>query len=241
MQRIIRNILIVVIILAGIATLGLGYYGFVPGLSAVLGSAKPRDLRIDPTGDDLVSAKAKTGIVFGNLLSGLPPEQSIKFTGQKDMVVDLTDEELTALLRSDSWHYDFIEKAQIRINADGSEEISGLLRLDRVNGYMAAQHVPTDKLRPYLHALESFSHHPAFYVKLNSSWQDGKLTMEVMRAEVGRYEFDKRLLAAHAAEMTAAVEKHVLGIPGVTIRTLTFGGGQMHFEGTFPESIEWSP
>jgi hypothetical protein len=241
MSRIIRNTLIALIILAGIATLGLGYYGFVPGLSTVLGSAKPRDLRIDPTGDDLVSAKAKTGIIFSNLLSGLPPEQSIKFTGQKDLVVDLTDEELTALLRSDSWHYNFIEKAQIRINADGSEEISGLLRLDRVNGYMAAHHVPADKLRPYLHALESFSHHPAFYVKMNSSWQDGKLTMEIMRAEVGRYEFDRKVLAARAAEATAAIEHHVLAVPGVSIRSLTFGGGQMHFDGTFPESIEWSP
>jgi len=240
-MRALRIILITVLILSGIAILGLGYYGFVPGLSRVLGSSKPRDLRIDPSGADLDSARTKTGIAFANLLSGLPPEQSLKFTGQKELVADINDEELTALLRSDSWRYNFVEQAQIRINADGTEEISGLLRLDRVNGYMAAHRVTADKLRPYLRALESFTHHPAFYVKLNSSWQDGKLTMEIMRAEIGRYEFTKKYLAARSSEWTAAIEKHVLAVPGMTIRSLTFGAGQMHFDGTVPASIEWSP
>ncbi|HTM69087.1 MAG TPA: hypothetical protein VL426_07425 [Candidatus Binatia bacterium] len=241
MRNAVRAFLVALIIVLGVLTLGLGYYGFVPGLSAVLGSAKPRDLRVDPNVDDLASAKAKTGITFSNLIEGLPPEQSIKFTGQKELNVELTDEELTALLRSDSWRYNFIEKGQVRINADGTEEISGLLRLDRVNGYLLAHHASPEKFRPYLHALESFSHHPAFYVKLDSSWQDGKLTMKVMRAEIGRYEIEDKVLAAHQEQLRAAIERHVLAVPGITITSLTFGGGRMQYEGTFPETVEWSP
>lgn len=241
MHRTVRSVLIAVIIVMGVATLALGYYGFVPGLSNVLGTAKPRDLRVDPTNDDLASAKAKTGITFSNLLAGLPPEQSIRFTGQKDIVADLTDEELTALLRGDSWRYNFIEKGQVRINADGTEELSGLLRLDRVNGYLLAHQASPEKFRPYLHALESFTHHPAFYVKLESSWQDGKLSMKIIRAEIGRYQLEDKVLAAHQEEWRAAIEHHVLSVPGVTIRSLTFGEGKMHFDGTFPATVEWSP
>ena len=241
MQRTVRGILIAVIILMGIATLTLGYYGFVPGLSVVLGSAKPRELRVEPHVEDLASAKAKLGVTFANLIAGLPPEQSIKFTGKKDINVDLTDDELTALLRSDSWRYNFVEKGEVRINADGTEEISGLLRLDRVNGYLLAHNASPEKLRPYLRGLESFGHHPAFYVKLDSSWQDGRLSMKVIRAEIGRYQLEDKVLAKHQEEWRAAIEHNVLGVPGLTIKSLTFSGGQMHYEGTFPETVEWSP
>lgn len=84
-MKTLRNIGIAAVIVAGVLTLGLGYYGFVPGLSTLLGSAKPRDLKVEPTPQDLESARAKTGIAFGELPKGLPAAVSLEFSGRKDV------------------------------------------------------------------------------------------------------------------------------------------------------------
>lgn len=241
MKKTIRFIIVAAVILAGVGTLGLGYYGFVPGLSRVLGSATPRDLRIEPTSQDLAAAKARAGITFGELPSDAPAERSIRFSGRSDVVAEFTDEELTALLLDDRWKYNFVEKAQIRINPDGSEEISGLLRLDRVYGYAVAHRVPMGKLDPLVRRLEMLKSNPAFYVKLRSSWADDRLTMTVERAEIGRFEFPKEVLEDNEEWLRAALEKHVLAVPEVSIRSLTFTDGRMRFDGSLPGAIDWSP
>ena len=54
--------LIVVLVLILIPTLVLGYLGFVPGVSAIMGSNRPRDLGVRYTEADLSSLMAKNGI-----------------------------------------------------------------------------------------------------------------------------------------------------------------------------------
>ena len=241
MKKILRNIAITAAILVGIGILGLGYYGFVPGLSKVLGSANPRDLKVEPTVQDLESAKARTGIVFGELPTDVPAEQSIRFTGRTEIVAEFTDEELTALLLDDRWKYNFVEKTQIRINADGSQEISGLLRLDRIYGYALAHRIPMGKIGPFVRRLEMLKANPAFYLKFRSSWTDNVLSMDVERAEIGRFEFPKKVLDDNRDWVRSSLEKHVLGVPELSIRSLTFTDGWMRFDGTLPQSIDWSP
>lgn len=240
-MKTLRNIGIAAVIVAGVLILGLGYYGFVPGLSAALGSSKPRDLKISPTPQDLAAARAKYGVDMGVLPAGVPPEDSIAFSGTTEVDADFTDKELTALLRNADWHYDMIDKGEVRINADGTLELSGLLRLDRAYGYARAHRIDMRALRPYLRALESFTHHPAFYVKIRASWADGHLSMEVIHAEIGRYEVEPEVLKAHAAEITAVVEENIAHVPGMEIRAFSFVDGKLHFEGTLPQSVRLSP
>jgi hypothetical protein len=52
------------IVLLGLIVVGLlvlGYFGFVPGLSGLMGSDKPRDLGVTYTAADLTSAQLKLG------------------------------------------------------------------------------------------------------------------------------------------------------------------------------------
>lgn len=78
-------------------------------------------------------------------------------------------------------------------------------------------------------------------MKVRAVWNDGRLSLDVQKAEIGRYEFEPKVIGAHAAKVTAAVERHFKDVSGLTIRSIDFVGGKMHFEGTCPASIRWSP
>ena len=59
-----RVVGIIVLVLALIAVLVAGWFGMVPGVSAVLGATKVRDLGVRYTAADFTSYQEKTGITF---------------------------------------------------------------------------------------------------------------------------------------------------------------------------------
>ncbi len=63
LKRLLTGLLVSVII----AALILGYFGFVPGLSDVMGANTPRDLGVKATASSLSSAKSKLGVTFNTL------------------------------------------------------------------------------------------------------------------------------------------------------------------------------
>lgn len=68
-------IIIAVIILA--IVLFLGYSGFIPGVSALFGSNKPRDLGVNYTETDRASAREKSQIEYVSLPANIPNSQSL--------------------------------------------------------------------------------------------------------------------------------------------------------------------
>ena len=116
-----------------------GYFGFVPGVSSLFGSDKSRDLGVTYTSADYQSARQKGNIQRVNLPSNTPPEQSLKFSGQHAANINLTDNEVTALINEKSWRYFPVHDAQVRFNADGTGEFSGILELDTLKDYAKAR------------------------------------------------------------------------------------------------------
>ena len=85
--------------------LGLGFLGFMPGLSALLGTNKPKNLEITYTSADLTSCRSKSGIQYAVLPQTSIPSQSRQFSGQRTVQAEFSSKEITATLNNRPWQY----------------------------------------------------------------------------------------------------------------------------------------
>lgn len=240
MKTYARNAVITVLIVSGVGILALGYYGFVPGLSAVLGSSKPRDLRIEPAEGDAQRALEKAGVSLGALPSDAAPEDSLAFEGAAVVEQSFTDEEVTAFIRSHRWKNDIARDVQVRFNADGTQEASGVLRLDHAYAFARARRINLGKHDLTVRWLEAAKYNPAFYVKSRLGWKDGHFALDVIRIELGRLELPPDWFIDDT-RLAKAIEENLLAIPEFTVREAEFGDGTVRFSGTLPARVNLSP
>lgn len=228
----------VIVVLA----LGLGFLGFVPGLSGLLGANKPRDLGVRFSEADLKSYKAKRMAGVELLPAGLPAVQSIKGAGAVRLDTSFTDRELTAVAaeREKQWAYWPISDWQIKIHDDGTIESSGLLRLDRAVGYGEAMGFPADVVRQAVQALRVAAGNPAFYLRGTGSVTDGQVSLHVLQVQIGRLPVPVSVVDDNLAVVTDAVEQ-IMERTGVQAESVSFSEGQMHFRGALPAERFYSP
>lgn len=240
MKKLLKALGILILAVVTLAILVGGYFGFVPGVSALFGSDKPKDLGVRHTPHDLASAETKSGIAFRYKPSTGSPDGSIAFDGSLRIDGSFSGAELTALLAADQWEYNFLEDTQIRINTDGSEEVAGVLVIDRIPGFLAARGYSAATIEKIEGMLKYIPTDPAFHVKLDAGWKDDVLDMRLQEASVGRLSASEKWLDDNGSTITSAVQSHVLSAGETRIESLDFDGGTMGYHGTFPSSITWA-
>lgn len=109
---------ILLLILAPI--LVLGYFGFIPGVSNLFGSNKPRDLKIRYTEENRLAARAKTKVEYGELSADTPASTSLVRTGSRPVKFEMSSAEVTSLMNNRPWKYFPYSDVQVKFNADGS-------------------------------------------------------------------------------------------------------------------------
>ena len=223
--------IIIVLVLTG------GYFGFVPGVSSIFGSNKPKDLGVSYTEQDRQSGRAKIGWQINTLPAGLPPEKSLVYAGSKDVNAAFTEKELTAWINK-SWNYIPITNCQIRINPDNTAEFSGILNISRIKKFetaMGGGATDIDKVLPgFLKYLPSS---PPVYMKASASVINNQVTCSVTAFSIGRYSVSADWLKKNSSLIENAAEWLIKRIPGTSIQSLTFSDGQVKFNGTLPASI----
>ena len=240
-MRIVK-ILVLVVFLVVLAAIGaLGWFGFVPGLSNLLGANNPRDLGVTYTEQDLQSARAKLGVELLELPPGLPPKESREYSGQIDVRVSLTQEELTALVNDKRWRFHPVSDAQIRINDDGSVEFSGKLLVGRLDDLLDSFEVDQEDMGLLKDSLRFFITDPAFYAKASFSVTNDVVSLDMQKTKVGRLGVPAGRFTDDQARIDSITDRLKDNITGLSIASLTFEGGRMELNGTFPATEAVSP
>lgn len=241
MGKLLRAVFVIVLI-AAVVVLGLGYVGLVPAVANVLGVQKPRDLGVRYTDADLASGNVKSGTKTTLLPAGASPEESYKVTGSIPVKAAFSYRELTALAaeRERQWEYCPVSSVQIKIHDDGTVEASGILRMDRVYNCAAAVGLPMEAVDAALSTFQIARGNPPVYVKGTGAVTNGKVTLDLQRLEVGRLPIPASLIAQNEGLIAAAIEQ-VIKASGVNARSVTFAGGELRFDGTKPEMRALSP
>ena len=226
--------LVVVVVLVA------GYFGFVPGVSSLFGSDKAVDLGVDYTQSDYQSARAKGDIDRVDLPEGTSPANSLHFSGQHPASFSLSNAEATALVNEKSWLYFPIRDAQIRFNADGTAEFSGILMMDKLKDFTAALGVTNDEYNTALEWVKRVTvlqSNLPFYIKGSGSVTNGVIAFQTDEIILGRVNIPVDQINENKSQAISMVESLFARIPGFSVRNFSISGGQMHFDGTLPDSV----
>lgn len=225
---------IAVIVIA--AVLVLGYLGFVPGVSNLFGSNKPKDLGVTYTQADYNSAHARNGTTHSALPAGTAPENSIKFSGSHPVNTIYTQAEINAEINNRDWEYYPLKDCQLRINADNTVEFSGIVITSRLKNYAAGLKEGDDTLNSITNYIKYIPGNPAFYAKGTVEVANGQIVnTNITQFKVGNLNFTGQI-DDKLPDIISAVNKQMQYYPGFTIKTLKFANDKVQFVGTLPDS-----
>jgi len=221
-----------------IGVLVLGYLGFVPGLSDVMG-AGPRDLGVRPTASDAVSAMSKIGNTESPFTGTGGPIGSIKLEGSHAVDTYLTAEEITAAQNARNYKYDPLKDVQVKINADNTVETSGRISISKAKDYLAAIGIPQEDVDKALSVAKDFPGEASFYAKGKVSMANNVLSTDLSEVKIGNIAVPKDQLSS--AVLASIASTIIAKNPGVNVEKFEIVGGKAHFVGTYPDRTYLAP
>jgi hypothetical protein len=255
-MKIIKALFGIAAVLVIAIVLVLGYLGLIPGVSNLMGTNKPRDLGIIYTQADYNSARAKSKIAYEVLPSGTPASQSLQRSGQNNINTAWSSAEITSLMNGRPWKYWPYKDVQVKLNEDGSAEISGVLDKSKILNYAAAINLPTEVVK---YAVNFLPADPVFYVKGRATLTENKVGLfEPQKVEIGRMPLPLGTLLSFAPSLIETayaqslqdftadlskvqdkktyiinyINKRLASIPGFYAKSAEFGKDKLIFDGT---------
>ncbi|HNQ16490.1 MAG TPA: hypothetical protein PKJ26_01270 [Candidatus Woesebacteria bacterium] len=217
----------------------LGYLGFVPVISSLFGSDKPRDLGVVATQENYDQYLAKADTTLKTL--DAPVEgKSIVYSGSELLTTSFSQEEVTGRLNLSTWKYMPIDQVQVKFSPDGTVEVAGRLRMDRLDGFIAqvggTQYSKAD-VEKGLDYLGVLTVNPVVYGKGTGSVTNNQVTAQIDYLEVGRLPVP--LDKIDASGTFVSVANHIINnVPGLDVQQADFTGGKLNFTGSVPTEMK---
>ncbi|MFA5770057.1 MAG: hypothetical protein WC894_01015 [Patescibacteria group bacterium] len=158
---------------------GLGYLGYIPAISKLLGTNKPKDLGIRFTEKDRVEAHAKSGVEYTTLPASTSEEQSIQRFGKHNVDISWTSAQMSSLMNNRPWKYWPYNNTQIKFNVDGSAEVSGGINKAVFPSYAAFMGIPKIATEFIMKLLPPA---PVFYLKTKASLKENQVDLFELQA-----------------------------------------------------------
>ena len=237
-MKILKGLLIGIVTVVVILVLVGGYFGFVPGVSAVFGSDKPKNLGVTTSAESFKTGIAKIGIVRNDAAAAVSP--TVTYQGFHAVNVSLTSEEISSLFQDGPWKktWQFSSIAddfQVKINHDGTVEAAGLLNIKKLNGYLSA--TGFSDVLPYTSKFNFLPNEVPFYLSGSGSITNNKVTLNATKAELGRISLPTDANVVQAVENL--VERRIAEIPGMYMASVNLDGGTLNYKGTYPSVIKF--
>ncbi len=233
-KKIPNKWLIIAAVFILVPILILGYLGFVPLVSDIMGATTPVDLGVKVTEKDYASASAKLGRERETLPASKTPEESLKFTGSHKVDTEFTQEEATVTMQTRKYRYNPIgNDFQVRFNDDGTVEASGTLKLSNFRKYGKATGVSDEQADEIMGKAGLIKVNPAFYVKGTGYVANNRVYLDVKEAKLGRLSLPSDALESNYVKRF--VEDRIENIPGLDVESLKVEDGKLKFNGNYPD------
>ena len=205
-------------------------------IGAVIAVTSPKNLGVGYTKADLNSAITKVGTTYASTSQG----DSLKIVGSKKLDTKLTQSELTALLNqpSDLWKDYPIKNVQLKINDDGSVEMTGKIITGRYNDYVKATNVPDKYTSLVKDKVNLVPLNPSFDYKGNYEIQNGKVVGELTELKVGPVAIPKTWTDNNKDFIAGFVEDR-LNSAGLDVQNAKFTNGNLDIQGSAPQTISF--
>lgn len=211
-----------------IAVLFLAFFGF-----KYVTSAKPRDLGVTFTEEDVKQSYIKNGVIAESLPKAENINKSIRYEGKKEVSFNLTQSEITALINNEKWQYMPVSNVQIKINSDGTGEASGVLHIDRILPFVSLTH-STEEVEETMKNY-GILNNTAFYLKGKVGVVNNKVTLNPQKVEIGRITIPSTFVSENIGTAENFAERRIKAVDNLFVESLNLDGGKVNFKGTMPE------
>ncbi len=231
MKFIIGFFLLLLVSVVGIG----GYLGFIPGVSSIFGSDKPRDLGITVTAEDSKKAQEMTGVILAELPSSTPVSESIKFEGKKDVKVSFDNVSGSAIMNNRPWKYYPFYNVQVKIHSDGTIESSGMINMDKVFQYTESLGFATADVEKAMNEYKIPKMNMPYYIKGKGEVINNKVSLNVDTVQAGRLTIPSSVVSQNQHRAVEVVETAINKLDGFYARSLKVEDGKVVFDGTMAE------
>lgn len=258
-----KKVLLFLLILFLLFILGVvfvfGYLGYIPGLSKLLGAETPRDLGVKYTEEDRTAARAKSKVEYTILPETTAITKSYQLIGTRKITASWNSQEMTALMNNRPWKYWPIKDVQLKVNDDGTAEMSGVVIKDKLIGYGQAIGVPEEVITTVVNFLPPT---PTFYLKAKTSLEENKVKdFEIQSVYLGKMPLpvdtlmsllDRKVVSpAYAANPVSELSKYqgkreaiinfindkLASLTGFYAKKAYFDDGKLQFDGNLSEKM----
>ena len=215
----------------------LGWAGFVPGLSDLMGTREVQDLGVTYQTADLRSLEQKTGItvqrpVVSQDASAQPtpsaPSPKPRFENPRQLDTTITQEELSAVVNSSGLLP--LRDAQIRLT-EGAAELSGVLDTARFEDFLRTLKVKEANIDKIAGMVKAMGDNVPLYLKASGSVQDAQVDVQWQSLRLGNLDIPQEQLSRIAH---GGVHTRLRGNENFSIQTLTLHEGSLNFAGILP-------
>ena len=231
MKAFIGFLLVLIIVVVGLG----GYLGFIPGVSTIFGSDKPRDLGVKVTLEDSKKAQEMTGVILAELPSDTPVSQSIKFEGKKDVKVSFDNVSGSAIMNNRPWKYYPFYDVQVKIHPDGTIESSGMINMDKVFQYTESLGFATADVEKAMNDYKIPKMNLPYYIKGKGEVINNKVTLDVETVQAGRLSIPSSIISENQHRAIDVVETAINRLDGFYAKSLKVEDGKVVFDGTMAE------
>jgi hypothetical protein len=198
-------------------------------------SGNPRDLGVKYTPADYTQTHQEIGTEVVAATSSPSVKDSLQFSGQKEIKISLNSSEITAYLNADKYIYTPASDLQVKINSDGTGEISGLLNLKNFITYISLT-TPTEDVQK---AIDKFhiSANPPFYAKGTVTVTNNQVNFNLSQLEIGRISVPQNYVSENLGALNDYATKKLNSIPNLQVRSLTLSSGQANLDATVPGKV----
>ncbi len=219
----------------------IAWFGFVPGLSNVLGARTPRDLGVTWSAADLASYKSKTGTAFLDFANApvnpSDPTKKTVFADPKTVQnLQLTQAEITAAINSLNWAWLPATNVQVRLG-NGTVEVSGNLKLDHAvdfTRFIGGVGYSESNVQKAVDWGMRFANGSAFYAKGTASVFNNALTFSLQDIRIGRFAVpsDVASKVIYTGGSNGMRNTKYLDVKSASVQP-----GVLLFSGTYPSTI----
>ena len=210
-RKLIGIVLVIMIVAVVIAATGIFY---VPGLSDVLGTSKPRDLGVKGDPAKFNALLARENVKLADPADRYSLTSDIRYGNAVPMDITVSSEDLTSLMQATNTKGP-LTSMQVRLLDNNRMEMSTYADLTGY-GY---------PVRGPVYLMGTFTKGSSSSVKINL--EDGSL---------GIIPIPESIRTQAADGLDQAVNKQLSSMPGMRIDELAISNGQLHYRGAFPKT-----
>ena len=233
MKKLFSFILILIFVLVFF----LGYIGFIPVISEILGTNKPKDLGIKYSDSDKTTAVEKLQVKFSQL-SPNAKEKGLVLKGFHPVDKTFSSQELTALADTRQKQFGLFpfKNAQIKINKDGTAEGSAVLEFNTAVDFLQDLGVSLKQINQAVDKFKILKGEIPVYLKVSGDVSNNVSNIAVKSVEISKIRVPQPLVNLYGPNLNNLVEDVIAKRkPHYGIKSLKIEDGKVHFNGTSPD------